>query len=131
MPGSPPMSTSEPGTRPPPSTRESSAMSTGQRSSVVASTLESSWGTLRGAEEASCLLEVALMVCSAKLFHTKGRGLPVVAIQREGSVILMDCGEGVQRQVLNQRIGLNRRHRFSSLIYMAITLQASWGSYKR
>ncbi len=39
---------------------------------------------------------------------TKGRGLPAVAIQREGSVILMDCGEGVQRQVLNQRIGLNR-----------------------
>jgi len=33
---------------------------------------------------------------------TKGRGLPAVAIRREGSVVLMDCGEGVQRQVLNQ-----------------------------
>jgi ribonuclease Z len=39
---------------------------------------------------------------------TQGRGLPAVAIQREGSVILMDCGEGVQRQVLNQGVGLNR-----------------------
>jgi len=39
---------------------------------------------------------------------TKGRGLPAIAIQREGSVILLDCGEGVQRQVLNQGIGLNR-----------------------
>jgi ribonuclease Z len=37
-----------------------------------------------------------------------GRGLPAIAIQREGSVILMDCGEGVQRQVLNQGIGLNK-----------------------
>ncbi|MGD0145682.1 MAG: ribonuclease Z [Nitrososphaerales archaeon] len=39
---------------------------------------------------------------------TRGRGLPAVAIQREGSVILMDCGEGVQRQVLNQGVGLNK-----------------------
>ena len=39
---------------------------------------------------------------------TRGRGLPAVAIQREGSVVLMDCGEGVQRQVLNQGVGLNR-----------------------
>jgi ribonuclease Z len=39
---------------------------------------------------------------------TRGRGLPAIAIQREGSVILMDCGEGVQRQVLNQGVGLNK-----------------------
>jgi len=39
---------------------------------------------------------------------TKNRGLPAIAIQREGSVILLDCGEGVQRQVLSQGIGLNR-----------------------
>lgn len=39
---------------------------------------------------------------------TKGRGLPGIAVQREGSVILMDCGEGVQRQVLSEGVGLNK-----------------------
>jgi ribonuclease Z len=39
---------------------------------------------------------------------TKDRGLPAVAIRREGEVILMDCGEGVQRQVIGKGIGLNR-----------------------
>ena len=39
---------------------------------------------------------------------TKGRGLPAIAVQREGSVILLDCGEGVQRQVLSQGVGLNK-----------------------
>ena len=39
---------------------------------------------------------------------TKRRGLPAVAIQKEGNVILLDCGEGVQRQVLSQGIGLNK-----------------------
>ena len=39
---------------------------------------------------------------------TKGRGLPAVVLQREGSVVLLDCGEGVQRQVLNHGVGLNR-----------------------
>lgn len=39
---------------------------------------------------------------------TRGRGLPAIAIQKEGSVILLDCGEGVQRQVLNQGMGLNK-----------------------
>ncbi|MDV3244547.1 MAG: ribonuclease Z [Nitrososphaerales archaeon] len=39
---------------------------------------------------------------------TKSRGLPAIAIQREGVIILMDCGEGVQRQVMSAGIGLNR-----------------------
>lgn len=39
---------------------------------------------------------------------TKGRGLPAIAIQREGVVVFMDCGEGVQRQVMNLGIGLNK-----------------------
>lgn len=39
---------------------------------------------------------------------TKDRGLPAVAIRREGEVILLDCGEGVQRQVIGKGIGLNR-----------------------
>jgi ribonuclease Z len=39
---------------------------------------------------------------------TQGRGLPAVAVQREGSVVLLDCGEGVQRQILAHGIGLNK-----------------------
>ena len=39
---------------------------------------------------------------------TEGRGLPAIAVQREGNVLLLDCGEGVQRQVLNQGVGLNK-----------------------
>lgn len=39
---------------------------------------------------------------------TRSRGLPAIAIQREGEVVLMDCGEGVQRQVMSAGIGLNR-----------------------
>ena len=39
---------------------------------------------------------------------TKDRSLPAIALRREGHVILMDCGEGVQRQVLDQSIGLGK-----------------------
>jgi ribonuclease Z len=37
---------------------------------------------------------------------TAARGLPAVALKREGEVVLMDCGEGVQRRVLSESIGL-------------------------
>ena len=37
---------------------------------------------------------------------TKDRSLPAVAVRREGEVVLMDCGEGVQRRVLAESIGL-------------------------
>ena len=37
---------------------------------------------------------------------TVDRGLPAVAIRREGEVVLMDCGEGVQRRVLSESLGL-------------------------
>ena len=37
---------------------------------------------------------------------TASRGLPSVAVKREGEAILMDCGEGVQRRVLSESIGL-------------------------
>jgi ribonuclease Z len=39
---------------------------------------------------------------------TKNRGLPAIAVQREGEVVILDCGEGIQRQVINQGIGLNK-----------------------
>jgi ribonuclease Z len=36
------------------------------------------------------------------------RGLPAIAVRREGEVILLDCGEGVQREVLAHSIGLGK-----------------------
>ena len=37
---------------------------------------------------------------------TPDRGLPSVAIKREGEVVLLDCGEGVQRRFLSESLGL-------------------------
>ena len=37
---------------------------------------------------------------------TKSRSLPAIAVRREGEVVLMDCGEGVQRRVLAESLGL-------------------------
>jgi ribonuclease Z len=39
---------------------------------------------------------------------TRSRGLPALAVQREGEVVVMDCGEGIQRQILSHSIGLNK-----------------------
>lgn len=39
---------------------------------------------------------------------TKGRGLPAIAVQREGFVVIMDCGEGIQRQIMDLGVGLNK-----------------------
>ena len=39
---------------------------------------------------------------------TRGRGLPGIAIQREGELVIMDCGEGMQRQIMGMGLGLNR-----------------------
>lgn len=39
---------------------------------------------------------------------TKKRGLPSVALKRDGSLILFDCGEGTQRQMMHAGLGFNR-----------------------
>ncbi len=39
---------------------------------------------------------------------TKERGLPSVAIRRDGELILLDCGEGTQRQMMHAGLGFNR-----------------------
>jgi len=39
---------------------------------------------------------------------TVERSLPAIAIRREGELILFDCGEGTQRQMIRAKIGLNR-----------------------
>ena len=39
---------------------------------------------------------------------TKERGLPAVAMRREGEIFLFDCGEGTQRQMMHAGLGFNR-----------------------
>ncbi|MDW8048538.1 MAG: ribonuclease Z [Nitrososphaerota archaeon] len=39
------------------------------------------------------------------------RSLPAIAVQREGELILFDCGEGTQRQMMKAKIGLSRNMR--------------------
>src|SRR6267143_79487 len=39
---------------------------------------------------------------------TKERGLPSVALRRDGELVLLDCGEGTQRQMMHAGLGFNR-----------------------
>ena len=39
---------------------------------------------------------------------TKDRGLPAVALRRDGELFLFDCGEGTQRQMMHAGLGFNR-----------------------
>ena|SRR2546428_198254 len=39
---------------------------------------------------------------------TRGRGLPSVALRRDGELFLFDCGEGTQRQMMQASLGFNR-----------------------
>ncbi|MBI3840849.1 MAG: ribonuclease Z [Thaumarchaeota archaeon] len=50
----------------------------------------------------------AIFLGTSSAAPTKDRSLPAIALQREGELLLMDCGEGVQREILNQGLGLNR-----------------------
>ena len=38
---------------------------------------------------------------------TKERGLPSVALRRDGELILLDCGEGTQRQMIVSAYGFS------------------------
>ncbi len=39
---------------------------------------------------------------------TKERGLPSAAIRRDGELLIFDCGEGTQRQMMHAGLGFNR-----------------------
>jgi ribonuclease Z len=39
---------------------------------------------------------------------TRERGLPSVALRRDGELIILDCGEGTQRQMMHAGLGFNR-----------------------
>lgn len=45
---------------------------------------------------------------TAASIPTNDRALPSIIIQREGDILMFDCGEGTQRQMIKARIGLNR-----------------------
>lgn len=40
---------------------------------------------------------------------TPERGLPAIALLRKGELILFDCGEGTQRQMIRAKVGLHRK----------------------
>jgi len=40
---------------------------------------------------------------------TNDRSLPSVVVQRKGEILMFDCGEGTQRQMIKARVGLNRK----------------------
>lgn len=40
---------------------------------------------------------------------TPRRSLPAVAVQRKGELVLFDCGEGVQRQMIRAKVGFHRK----------------------
>jgi len=40
---------------------------------------------------------------------TKGRNLPSVVVRRENEVIMFDCGEGTQKQMVLSKIGFNKK----------------------
>lgn len=40
---------------------------------------------------------------------TPKRSLPAIAIQRKGEVLLFDCGEGVQRQMIKAKVSFHRK----------------------
>ena len=48
---------------------------------------------------------------TAASIPTSTRALSSVAVQRKGELFLFDCGEGTQRQMIQAKIGLNRKTR--------------------
>lgn len=55
-------------------------------------------------------LRITFLGTSASI-PTNNRSLPSVVIQREGDILMFDCGEGTQRQMIRAGIGLNRKMR--------------------
>ncbi|UCG36422.1 MAG: ribonuclease Z [Candidatus Bathyarchaeota archaeon] len=53
-------------------------------------------------------LEV-IILGSAGSIPTKTRSLPAIMVRRKGELILFDCGEGVQRQMMRTAIGFDKR----------------------
>ena len=50
-----------------------------------------------------------LFLGTAGSIPTPERSLPAVLVQREGELLLFDCGEGVQRQMIRAKTGFHRK----------------------
>ncbi|MBS7654015.1 MAG: ribonuclease Z [Candidatus Bathyarchaeia archaeon] len=55
-------------------------------------------------------LRITFLGTSASI-PTNNRSLPSLVIQREGDMLMFDCGEGTQMQMIRAGIGLNRKMR--------------------
>jgi len=55
-------------------------------------------------------LEVVFLGTSGSV-PTPERGLPAVAVRRGGELLLLDCGEGTQRQMMRAKVGFPTRFR--------------------
>ncbi len=55
-------------------------------------------------------MEVFFLGTSASV-PTPSRGLPCIAVRRRGELILFDCGEGAQRQMMRAGVGFSRKMR--------------------
>lgn len=53
-------------------------------------------------------LQVVFLGTAASI-PTPNRSLPAIVIKREGELILLDCGEGAQKQMIGAKIGFNRK----------------------
>lgn len=53
------------------------------------------------------ILKITFLGTAASV-PTNDRSLPSIIIQREGDILMFDCGEGTQRQMIKAKIGLNR-----------------------
>ncbi|MEM2342133.1 MAG: ribonuclease Z [Candidatus Bathyarchaeia archaeon] len=53
-------------------------------------------------------LRIIFLGTSASI-PTNDRSLPSIIIQHEGDILMFDCGEGTQRQMIKAGIGLNRK----------------------
>ncbi|HDM27007.1 MAG TPA: ribonuclease Z, partial [Candidatus Bathyarchaeota archaeon] len=49
-------------------------------------------------------MEVVFLGTSGSV-PTPERGLPAVAVRRGGELLLFDCGEGTQRQMMRAKVG--------------------------
>ncbi len=53
---------------------------------------------------------------TAASIPTDARALPSVVVRRKNEVLMFDCGEGVQRQMVRARVGFHKRMRVLSHI---------------
>jgi len=59
---------------------------------------------------------------------TPRRSLPSVAVLREGEMMLFDCGEGTQTQIMRKGLGFGRLSKILFRTFTATTFPGSWAA---